>query len=245
MQTELPHPRALTLFLTVLPLFFPALPHLINMGDSSWLPGPNSSLYSSVYNWSSHNSSDSLTDHEQNDTLRSPHSFCPRMLQHVTIDRALHRKERPLWPPSSVLLVLFTVYCFKRFPSGVCRNELMQHTASFQIITCKNKLIHFNKPIMVMFWNRFFVLVCAVIAKMSPLSSLDISSNSLKTILWWTKNYAVKNNVNITVFTPEQTDWLLSLTYKEPHFISSSEKQNLEYSFVYSCKWLFQYIRSK
>lgn len=112
--------------------------------------------------------------------------------------------------------MLFTVSCFKlkRFPSGVCRNELMQHTASFQIITCKNKLIHFNKPIMVMFWNRFFVLVCAVIAKMSPLSSLDISSNSLKTILWWTKNYAVKNNVNMTVFTPEQTDWLLSLTYK-------------------------------
>lgn len=49
----------------------------------------------------------------------------------------------------------------------------------------------------------------------------------------------------MTVFTPEQTDWLLSLTYKEPHFISSSEKQNLEYSFVYSCKWLFQYIQNK
>lgn len=49
------------------------------------------------------------------------------------------------------------------------------------------------------------------------------------------KNYTVKNNVNITIFTPEQTDWLLNLTYKEPHFISSSDKQNLEYSFVYSC----------
>lgn len=121
---------------------------------------------------------------EQNSTV-SMFVFVLGCYKNVIMDRALHRRQRPLWPPSSVSPVLFIVSSFKlkSFPSGVCCNELMQHTASFQIITCKNKLIHFNKPIMVMFWNRFFALVCAVIAKMSPLSSLDIYISHLQ-IAW-------------------------------------------------------------
>lgn len=180
MQMELPHPRTLTLFLTVLP---------------SLLPFPMSSIWDCQAQTLASTHLFTI-DHPLKAVILSwatkgmkhygPHTlFCPRMLQNVIMDKALHRKERPLWPPCSVLLVLFIISCFKlkSFPSGVSWYEWIQHNASFQIITCKNKRSHFNKPITVMFWNRFFALVCVVIAKMSPLSSLDIYISNLQ-IAW-------------------------------------------------------------